>query len=100
MKNLKRSAAFGLSFLIALLVAAYCIPSRGDGANFKAVSITAEFDNGSKKVLTVKYPEYASLGIHQSRGGHRLSTWEYCAFKGVFRCENTLVYGVVWFDYN
>ena len=98
--NKLKTATLTAIALIALLVAVYYIPSRGDGANFKTFSIAVEFDNGSKKVITVKYPEYASLGIHQSRGGHRLSTWEYCAFKGVARCENTLVYGVVWFQYN
>lgn len=98
MKNLKRSA-FVLFFLIALLSVFFAVPDRRDNTKQVQTTIFVFFDNGDSGVYTVNHPSYASIGIHQSKGGHRLSTWEYCMFKGFLRCEKTLIYGVYRFEY-
>ena len=98
MKNLKRGT-LALSVLIALLSVFFLVPDRRDGSEQIKTKIFASFDNGDSGVYTVRHPSYAGIGIRQSRGGHRLSTWEYCMFKGWVRCEKTLIYGVQRFEY-
>jgi hypothetical protein len=87
-----------IAVTVLLISGAYLAPSRGADAELRRSKLLVEFDNGSKRTIVVEHPSYAGLGVHQSRGGHRLSTWEYCMLKGLARCEKTLVYGVVWYE--
>lgn len=85
-------------FALTILIMVYKIIPDRRISETQTSSIVANFDDGNSRILSVTYPNYANLTIRQSRGGHRLSTWEYCMIKGLFKCEVVLVYGVNYID--
>lgn len=63
--------------------------------------LDVEMVTGSKKQIKVTILNYADLAVYESRGGYRLSTWEYDDVfgysVGFMKTERTLKNGVVDF---
>ncbi len=101
-RNKTKAGLFTFLLVLAILAVGCIIGtthSRGEDAKQVTKNLVAHYDNGDTRNITVSYPEYASIHISQHHGGHSLTTWEYCMFKGVMRCQKTLVNGVQWIEY-
>jgi hypothetical protein len=94
----KRTKILSLLLATAAINLVIYAPDRRTDTTYTTTKIRADLISGASREMFVTYPSYASLFISSGTHTYYLDTWEYCMFKGLVRCNRTVVPGVVYFE--